>query len=75
MPGFNNENNHSEEAQEILGRIPSWTIRWGVTVIFLIFSVIIIGCCIAVIALFFSMGFFLLLKSKQTVSNTSHKVL
>ena len=46
MPGFNNENNHSEEAQEILGRIPSWTIRWGVTVIFLIFSVIIIGCCL-----------------------------
>lgn len=40
------ENNyHSEEAQEILGRIPSWTVRWGVTVIFSIFAAIVIGCC------------------------------
>lgn len=38
-------NFHSEEAQEILGKIPSWIIRWGITLIFLIFLTIIIGCC------------------------------
>ena len=38
-------NFHSEEAQEILGKIPSWIIRWGITLIFLIFLSIIIGCC------------------------------
>ena len=37
---------HSEEAQQILGRIPSWIIRWGVTVIFAVFALILIGCCI-----------------------------
>lgn len=36
---------HSEEAQEILGKIPSWIIRWGATLIFLIFLIILIGCC------------------------------
>ena len=38
-------NFHSDEAQEILGKIPSWIIRWGITLIFLIFLAIIIGCC------------------------------
>lgn len=38
-------NFHSEEAQEILGKIPSWIIRWGITLIFLIFLSILIGCC------------------------------
>ncbi len=52
--------------QGALARYP-----WVVQISYLI----IIGCCIAVIALFFSMGFFLTKKSKQTVSNTSHKVL
>ena len=37
---------HSEEAQQILGRVPSWIIRWGVTVIFAVFALILIGCCI-----------------------------
>ena len=37
---------HSEEAQQILGRVPSWIIRWGVTVIFAVFAIILIGCCI-----------------------------
>lgn len=37
---------HCEEAQQILGRIPSWTIRWGVTVIFIVFAIILLGCCI-----------------------------
>ena len=36
----------SEEAQQILGRVPSWIIRWGVTVIFAVFALILIGCCI-----------------------------
>lgn len=43
MPQENNF--HSEEAQEILGKIPSWIIRWGITLIFLIFLSIIIGSC------------------------------
>ena len=38
-------NYHSEEAQEILGRIPPWIIRWGITIVFLLFAVIILGCC------------------------------
>lgn len=29
-----------------MGRIPSWIIRWGVTVIFAVFALILIGCCI-----------------------------
>lgn len=45
MPQDRDNNHHSEEAQEILGRIPSWTIRWGITVIFGIFAGIILGCC------------------------------
>ena len=45
MPETDHSGYHSEEAQEILGRIPSWTIRWGVTVIFSIFAAIVIGCC------------------------------
>lgn len=35
---------HSEEVQQILGKAPSWMIRWGVTVIFIIFIGILIGC-------------------------------
>ena len=38
-------NFYSEEAQEILGKIPLWIIRWGITLIFLFFGAIIIGCC------------------------------
>lgn len=38
-------NNYSEEAQDILGKIPSWIILWGITLIFTIFLIIIIGCC------------------------------
>ena len=37
---------HCEEAQEIMGKMPSWTIRWGATAIFAIFVMIVIGCCI-----------------------------
>lgn len=46
MPKDRENNHYSEEAQEILGRIPSWIIRWGVTVIFCLFAGIILGCCI-----------------------------
>mgnify|MGYP005889260045 CR=1 FL=1 len=42
MPNI--DNFHSSEAQEILGRIPSWIVRWGVTVIFVIFAGILLGC-------------------------------
>ena len=45
MPQDRENNYHSEEAQEILGHIPPWTIRWGITVIFSIFAIIILGCC------------------------------
>lgn len=45
MPQDRDNNFHSEEAQEILGRIPVWIIRWGITVVFSIFAIIIIGCC------------------------------
>ena len=31
MPQFR-DNFHSEEAQEIMGRAPSWVVRWGITV-------------------------------------------
>ena len=34
---------HSEEVQDIMGRIPGSLIRWGLTVIFLIFLMIIAG--------------------------------
>ena len=35
---------HSEEAQSILGRAPSWVVRWGVTVVFCILAGIVAGC-------------------------------
>ncbi len=35
---------HSEEAQDVLGRIPGWIVRWGISMIFMIFAGIIIGC-------------------------------
>ena len=39
MPQIDN-NFHSEEAQEIMGRAPSWVVRWGITVIFVILALI-----------------------------------
>src|SRR6056297_437802 len=39
----NNINLRSEEVKEILGRPPRWMIRWGITVIFVIIAVLIIG--------------------------------
>lgn len=46
MPQIIDSSHHSEEAQQVLGRIPSWTIRWGITIIFAIFVGIILGCCL-----------------------------
>lgn len=37
---------YSEPVQEIMGTIPSWIIRWGVSVIAAVFVLILIGCCI-----------------------------
>jgi len=38
-----NINLRSDEVQEILGRPPRWMIRWGITVIFIILSVVLAG--------------------------------
>ena len=38
------EHFYSEEAQAILGRAPSWVVRWGVTVVFCILAGIVAGC-------------------------------
>lgn len=46
MPDTGNIDYHSEPVQEIMGTIPSWITRWGVTVIFAVFTLIVIGCCI-----------------------------
>jgi len=37
-------NFYSEEAQAILGKAPSWVVRWGVTVVFAILAGILLGC-------------------------------
>jgi multidrug efflux pump subunit AcrA (membrane-fusion protein) len=34
---------HSQEVQEILGRIPGWIVRWGLSLVFVIFAGIILG--------------------------------
>lgn len=45
MPN-NEDSYYSGPVQEIMGSIPSWITRWGVTVIVGIVVLIIIGCCI-----------------------------
>lgn len=35
---------YSEEAQDMMGKIPGWIIRWGITILFVIFLGIAIGC-------------------------------
>ncbi|MBQ2526209.1 MAG: hypothetical protein II542_05135, partial [Bacteroidales bacterium] len=37
-------NIHSEEVQEIMGRKPSWIMRWGITVLITIIVVFIVCC-------------------------------
>lgn len=36
---------HSDEASEIIGKPPSWTIRWGISVVAVILMAIIVACC------------------------------
>jgi multidrug resistance efflux pump len=43
MPGNDNIDIHSQEVQEILGRIPGWIVRWGLSLVFVIFAGIILG--------------------------------
>ncbi len=43
MPEIENIDVHSEEVQEILGRIPGWIVRWGLSLVFAIFFGIILG--------------------------------
>ncbi|MDO4367825.1 MAG: hypothetical protein Q4C26_03865 [Bacteroidales bacterium] len=38
-------NRHSKEAEGILGRIPSWTVRYGAMAVFMIMMMVVIGCC------------------------------
>ncbi len=42
MPEINLED-HSEEVQEILGHIPKWIIRWGISILFIIVAIIFFG--------------------------------
>ena len=46
MRHLQEQTHHNGPVQEILGAIPSWIIRWGVTVIAAVFALIVIGCCI-----------------------------
>ncbi len=40
----NNIELRSEEVQEIMGQIPSWILRWGITTIALVLFAIFVGC-------------------------------
>jgi multidrug resistance efflux pump len=47
MPQFSNDiEQYSEEVQEIMGRIPGRVTRWGLSMIFGIFFLLILGACI-----------------------------
>ena len=39
----NQERQYNEETSEILGKVPSWIVRWGLAVIFVIFMGLILG--------------------------------
>ena len=38
-----NEDTYSEEVQEIMGHVPNWIVRWGITVFFLVFMMLLAG--------------------------------
>ncbi len=40
----NRENFYSEEVQSIMGRAPAFVVKWGVTVLFVIFAALFAGC-------------------------------
>ena len=35
----------SEEVQEVMGAIPVWILRWGITILFLVVLILVIGSC------------------------------
>ena len=35
----------SEEVQEVMGMIPSWIVRWGITLLFGVIILLLIGSC------------------------------
>jgi HlyD family secretion protein len=35
----------SEEVQEVMGKIPPWILRWGITVLFIVVLALVIGSC------------------------------
>lgn len=37
---------HCEEVQDIMGRIPSWIERWGISVIFSVVALLLLGSCL-----------------------------
>jgi len=38
-------NLRSEEVQEVMGEIPAWILRWGITILFLVVMMLVIGSC------------------------------
>lgn len=38
------DNLHSEEANDIFGRLPSWIVLWGTTVLCVVFAGLLLGC-------------------------------
>ena len=45
MPeSFDNHNHHSVPVQEIMGTMPIWISRWGITILFSILMCVILGC-------------------------------
>lgn len=40
----NNQSHHSVPVQEIMGVMPSWITRWGITILFSILLCILLGC-------------------------------
>jgi multidrug efflux pump subunit AcrA (membrane-fusion protein) len=43
MPEIDQTELHSEEVQEIMGKIPGWILRWGLTIIFSIILLLVTG--------------------------------
>lgn len=45
MPTIRNSNleQYSEEVQEIMGHVPRWIVRWGITVFFFLFMMLLVG--------------------------------
>ena len=35
----------SEEVQEVMGQIPAWIVRWGITLLFLVVVALLVGSC------------------------------